>query len=478
MSALGAAVVLSGLPAVAPSTSPTEAAPTAATATAPPAQQPDAPSARPNIVLITTDDMRADDLRWMPQTRRLLGRAGVTMSDFLSSHPLCCPARAQIMTGQHAQNNGVLTNKRPNGGYPSLRDPGNNVGSWLQAAGYRTAFIGKHMNFWDGRRQGGWTHFNPIVRNVYAPRGLVMYNDGHRQRYSRVYGTDLLSNLSVREIRRLSGAAPFFVWTSYVAPHGMLVKGTWVPPVPAKRHQRLFASAKPPAMGTPAFNEAHRADKPRWVRRQDQRPAKMRGLHRARIQSLQAVDEGVAATIRALRRAGELSSTVIVFSSDNGFLLGEHGLRDKNVAYEESLRVPLVVRGPGIPAGVVRRGVFGLVDLPATIADLAGARPTRVLDGRSMLPHLRQGAKGYDTYLIQAGAEGRKPAERWWWRGVRSPRYTYVRYDDGTEELYDLRRDPAQLRNMASRPSYSAVLGRLSDRLDVLADCSGRDCVS
>lgn len=123
---------------------------------------------RPNIILISTDDMNKTDLRWMPKTRRLLGKAGVTLDGFISNNPICCPARAEILTGQYSHNNGVHYNDGPWGGYKVLEEPGNHVGSWLKAAGYRTAFVGKHMNGWEdtARRQRGWTIFNPIMKGT------------------------------------------------------------------------------------------------------------------------------------------------------------------------------------------------------------------------------------------------------------------------------------------------------------------------
>ena len=128
--------------------------------------------ARPNIVLITTDDMRRSDLQWMPETLKLLAARGVRMSEFISNHPLCCPARAEILTGQHSHNNGVRNNVGPEGGYKALAQPGNHVATWLKRnAGYQTAFIGKHLNGWEavGTRQPGWTCSTPSSRARTSP---------------------------------------------------------------------------------------------------------------------------------------------------------------------------------------------------------------------------------------------------------------------------------------------------------------------
>jgi arylsulfatase A-like enzyme len=444
--------------------------------------------ARPNIVLVTADDMSRTDLRWMPETQRLLRAGGVQLSDFISNHPLCCPARAQVMTGQYAHNSGVRHNTGEHGGYQALADPGNNIGAWLEDSGYRTAFVGKHMNGWeaDGTRQPGWTVFDPLLRNVYSPYDVTMYNNGTPQLVPSLHTSDVVGRRSVRYIKRFAASgSPFFVWTSQVAPHGMYVNGKWQLPVPAARHQGLYPYAVPPSVSDPAFNEADVSDKAAWVRTTApvQRTA-MIDWHRARIRSLRSVDDQVKATVDALRDTGELATTYIFFTSDNGYLLGEHRLQNKNKPYEQSLRVPLVVRGPGLAAGAVRRSTYGMVDLPATFVDLAGGVPAgRTLDGRSMMATLRTGAPGYGHYLIQAAlgasAESTGPAgngSEWWWRGVRSQRYVYWRYEDGFEELYDFVTDPHQLQNVAGRLGYTDVQADLAARLAALETCVGVTC--
>lgn len=448
----------------------------------------EAPSAHPNIILITTDDMAKTDLTYMPETRKLIGDAGATVGDFLSNHPLCCPARAEILTGQYAQNNGVRDNGGEHGGYGSLARPGNNVAAWLQKAGYRTAFVGKHMNGWSGDsgRQPGWTVFDPILDGAYAPRDLTMYNNGSPKLYPGVHTSDLMGRLTQTYIKRFgAGTAPFFIWTSQVAPHGMLVDGAWTLPVPAARHQGLYPDAIPPALADPAFNELDVSDKPAWVQETVEASAASRiAWHRARIRSLRSVDDQVKNTVDALYAAGELRNTYLFFTSDNGYLLGEHRLGNKNKPYEQSLKIPLVVRGPGIPHGVVRRSTYGIVDLPATFVDLANATPARRLDGRSMAATLRRGAPGYGGYLIQAAVSEASSstgpaasyASPWWWRGVRTRQFVYVRYDDGFEELYDMRKDPAQLDNVAGDPAYAGVQKAYAARLAVLADCVGATC--
>ena len=431
---------------------------------------------RPNIVLVTTDDMTDKDLRYMPRTRRLLARKGASFRDFISPHPLCCPARAEILTGQYAQNNGVRHNAGPHGGF-GAHDPRHTLATWLQSAGYRTAFVGKYLNHYY-RRDGmvpGWDEFNPTLRGTYAPYGFTTYNNGSPRSYEKLYIADMVTRATRSYIRDFSSDdRPFFVWASHIAPHGMNVDGRWVPPVPARRHARLFADLAAPSLRDAAFSEPNVRDKPRYVR--TARPVAKSSatiLFRRRIRSLQAVDEGVQRIVRTLRETGELANTVLVFTSDNGHLNGEHGLRGKNYPYEQALQVPFLVRGPGMPAGVTRDQTMTMVDLAPTLVDLAKATPDLTVDGRTMLPAIRrEEAPGYGTALIQAGSSTRP----WFFRGVRTPRYTYVRYFDGFTELYDRRRDPAQLRNVSGEPEYAAVEAELTVRYRGLVDCSGVTC--
>ncbi len=464
-----------------PTTSPL---PTAEPVPPSPAEQ--AEDERPNIILITTDDMNQSDLRWMPKTRRLLGDAGVTVDGFISNHPLCCPARAQIFTGQFAHNNRVHDNEYSRfGGYKRLRDPGQHVGRWLRDAGYRTAFVGKHMNGWEftAPRQPGWTVFDPLLKGIYAPYGITTFGNGTPRRYDDVYTADLVGRLSVRYIKRFAAQdAPFFIWTSQMPPHGMFVDEEWTLPVPARRHEGRYAAAVPPSLAHPAFNEADISDKHPWMR--DIGPARVEDVtawHRARVESLAAVDDQVARTVAALREMGELRNTYIFFTSDNGLMLGEHRLWNKNKPYEPNLRIPLLVRGPTLPAGTLRAATYGLVDLAPTFLELAKAEAGLTVDGRSMMGTLRDDEPSYPDYLIQAaGGDLRPPPgtrdKPWWWRGVRSSDYVYVRYNDGFEELYDMRADPGQLTNVASLPEYAEVKAQYADRLKSLKRCAGDGC--
>ncbi len=466
-----------------------------------------APS-RPNILLITSDDQAATDLRWMPRTRRLLAAHGVELTHAISPHPLCCPARAEIMTGKYAQNSGVRHNTGRWGGYAAFVRGGNrpqNLGVWLRRAGYRTAFVGKFLNGYHPHRDGrlpGWTHWNPTGRNTYAYYGTTFWNDGRPRAYPTTYVADVVRDATVRYVREFAhGSRPFFIWASHVGPHQAsgeyvrrhLHRRGFVPPIPAHRHERLFRHTPLPDRLLPSFNEADVSDKPHALRRPHPRPVRtLVETFLQRIRSLQAIDEANARAVRALAATGELANTYVLFLSDNGYLLGEHRLQGKNFGFREDLRVPFLVRGPGVPEGVQRDQVATTVSLAATFLDVAGVLP-RVsrrhgIDGASLVGVLGADDPVAQTQLIQAGTS-RRSAMRdprslvpgWWWRGVQAGPYVYTAWYDGAETLYDLDRDPHELLdlvdvdhgNQLRDPAYGEVLTELRRRFAVLRDCAG-----
>ena len=433
---------------------------------------------RPNILLITTDDMADGDLRWMPRTRAWLQQQGADLTDFISPHPLCCPARAEILTGQYAQNNGVRHNKGSRGGWAAYRGrAAQNIGAWLRAGGYETAFAGKFLNGYEttGGLLPGWDHWNPTLAGTYNPYDFWAYDDGSPQLHRGIHITDWLGAQTNRYVEEFAATSkPFFIWASYVAPHTMTDPTThrWVPPISAERHARLFPAARPPSMSKPTYRRTNKGSNlgvfpssEVW-RLTDVEIVRM---FRARIRSLQGVDEAVDATMRTLQATGQLDNTYVFFTSDNGYLMGEHNLMGKNFPYEGALQIPGLVRGPGIAPGT-RSRMTSLVDLAPTFLDIAGATAGHRVDGVSLLPYLRGLGGGYRTSLIQAGHVKRA----WLWRGVRTARYTYARYPRrGFVELYDRKVNPHQRRNVARDPDYARVVKELERRRKALADCAG-----
>lgn len=438
----------------------------------------------PNIILITTDDQALVDLRWMPLTRKVIGGAGVTFDNFIAPQPLCCPARAQILTGQYAQNNGVRSNHGDHGGYLALDDPSRILPAWLKQGGYTTSFVGKYINGYKSRLgvPEGWDRWDATVRLGY--QGYLQY-DGRTMSKPSAYHSDYVADRSVGEIEELAADdRPFFLWTSFYAPHGICSPtreiGCKTPPPVARQYARAHAGLRAPFLDKPSFNEQDVSDKPRAVvRRGKVDPAEAERLFRQRIRSLMSVDHAVARMVDALDRAGELDDTVIAFTSDNGYLYGEHRYTGKTLAYEESVRVPLLMRGPGIEPGTRLRQTAAMIDLAPTFADLAGVDPMVEVDGESLVQLARHPEPATDrTLLVQAGIRGPNlDGLDWEFRGVRTSRYTFVYWlKTGFVELYDRRRDRYQINNVAEDPRYTAILEELTDRTRALGDCSGDAC--
>ncbi len=461
------------------------------------------PDARPNILLISSDDQTDMELRYMPLTSNLLTDAGINFTDGINQHPLCCPARAEILTGEYGHNNGVHHNTGPWGGYSAFLKNGNRndqIGQWMHDAGYTTALIGKPLNGLkvDSPRMGGWDYYSPTVKNTYSYYGTTFLNDGEPRRYDSTYVADVVRDQTVDKINEWSaGDKPFFIWSSHVGPHGAInpqgsvggIAARGLPtkegrnfPVPALRHDGDFQGAFPNRT-KPSYNERDLSDKPDEVQREAAIRTNTTELFRTRVDALQAIDESNAATVAALKANGEWDNTIIVYVSDNGWMFQEHALAGKNYVYEENLQIPFIMRDPTVGAGT-RPQTATLVDLAPTFLDYAGAlakvRATGRTDGLSLRPSLNGEPMPNDTTLIQAGIEDAP----WWWRGVRSSRYTWSTWASGQFEAYDRRADPFQLENLvnvntgeALQPRYGDVIAEMRSRFRRLASCDGvRQC--
>ena len=262
------------------------------------------------------------------------------------------------------------------------------------------------------------------------------------------------------------------------APHTVTDTGRaeGTPAVPAPRHARRFADAELPR--SPSFDEADMSDKPSLLRPlppfSPQTIATLAAHHRGRLGSLLAVDEGVAKIVRTLRRLGELDDTVFVFTSDNGWLLGEHRVAgQKYLGFEEAIKVPLIVRGPGFPAGRIEDEPAANLDLAPTILEQTGARAGRRQDGVSLRRLLApRGDRPRRDLLIETGPNPRLPH----YAQVHTRRYVYEEISNGEAELYDLARDPYELQNRAMDPAYGRVRAKLARRLSALRTCAGAGC--
>ena len=258
-------------------------------------------------------------------------------------------------------------------------------------------------------------------------------------------------------------------------------------PRPPKRYEALSKSFQLPRPNS--FNEADMSDKPSIVRSKtpvmtQSQIEQLQLDYEGRIGSLLAVDDHVKKLVKTLKATGQLENTMIMFLSDNGWLQGEHRIPgDKFLPYEESIRIPLIIRGPGVKRNTIVNGQVGNIDFAPTLLDAAGAKAGRVMDGVSLLPTMRR-PKNRPDRVLQLEAPhplfaGPIPVNPWDrpYKGVRTDRYTYVFWTEtGEEELYDLQADPNQLTNLANDPTYGSVKAGLAAKLALLEKCAGPSC--
>jgi N-acetylglucosamine-6-sulfatase len=438
---------------------------------------PSASTGRPNIVLILTDDQRFDELNWMPTVDRELVGKGVDFTNGFVVNSLCCPSRTTILTGKYSHGTGVYTNNPPHGGFRTFEhEEGSTVATWLHGAGYRTALVGKYLN---GYLPGGASHVPPgwdrwdaeaLAGGAKEPGGYFNYDmsiDGKRVHYGNApkdYSTDVLTQYATGFISSTPSSQPLFLYFAPRAPH--------YPSTPALRDRNACPNLAP--YRPPNFNEADVSDKPAYIRAAPLlSPAKQALIDHVRLdhcRSLQDVDRSVGRILDALRRTGRLSNTLIVFASDNGISYGEHRWDSKYVPYEESIRVPIVVRYDPLTRGVARtsdRLALNL-DFAPTFAAAAGVRAPGA-EGRSLLPLLAgPEAPWRSSFLVEhwesprsRTPEGVVPT----YCAVRTTRFMFVEYETGERELYDLRRDPYELRNLAGDPADARLVTQLHTRL-------------
>jgi N-acetylglucosamine-6-sulfatase len=444
--------------------------------------------AKPNIVVVMTDDQTVESLRVMTNVQSLLAKQGVTFTNNFVSYSLCCPSRSTFLTGQYAHNHTIMGNAPPEGGYDKLEPTHvNTLPNWLRAAGYHTVHLGKYLNGYtadDGVPPGWDEWYGAVDPSTYSFYGYTLNENGAFHRYGDApfeYQTDVYTERAVGIIGRLARKRqPFFLWVAYLAPHSGKPDESDDPsglatPVPAPRHRNAFAAEPLPA--PPSLNEADVSDKPVGIRSRallgPRRLAAIQESYQQRLESLLAVDEGIARIVDALRRAHELRKTYLVFTSDNGFFHGEHRVpTGKVLLYEPSIRVPLLVRGPGIPRGRRSAALVANIDLAPTILAITRGRPGRVQDGVSLLP-IAQGRAGLPErdLLIERGGGGPDV-----FTAIRTRRYLYAEYANGEQELYDLETDPDELQSRHADPAYAAIKADLAARLARLRTCAGVTC--
>ena len=445
---------------------------------------------RPNVILISTDDQNQTDMFVMSITQALLGGLGTTFENSYVTYPLCCPSRATQITGQYAHNHGVTTTDLPNG-YNGL-DHSNTLAVWLRRAKYRTAMVGKYLNGYgindnvpeplpDAREiPPGWAEWYGLTGGTDQKRYNFKLNEnGKVRRYgkgARNYVTDVLSSRVNELLKRWTiRPKPFFLYFNPTAPHGE--QGTPFfstrDPQPAPRHLGLLGDISAPR--TPNFNEANVSDKPKMIkdmpRLTDAQIGDIDRRYRGRLESLLAVDEAVKRIVGLVRKYGDKRKTFFIFTSDNGVQLGSHRMIFKDALYEESERVPLIIRGPGIPAGVTRSQLVSNIDLAPTILEITGARPGRVQDGISLLPLVADpGAAASRDLLFEVFDFGIF--------GIRRGPWKLNQYENGGPpnqfELYNLETDPYELESQDG--DFPDLESQLKARLAQLRTCAGASC--
>jgi arylsulfatase A-like enzyme len=422
----------------------------------------------PSVLVLMTDDQRWDTLWAMPNVRRRLARQGARFDDAFVVAPACCPSRASFLTGAYPRDHDVWDNDVKHGGGFHAFDDSSTIATWLDRVGYRTALIGKYLNGYDpsaGYVPPGWDRwFGMKPGGHYGWQALDADDDGARlvegTQTRRDYSTRRLTRTAVRFIDDVPADEPFFATVSFTAPHA--------PFVPDPADAGAFADLQPAR--PPSFDERNMNDKPDFLQkgRLSRRAiARLDEGRRLQLEMLLGVDRAVDRIVDALAAAGRLGDTMVVFVSDNGYLWGEHRREGKSLPYEESIRVPLVIRyDPLVAEGLRPRRPALQIDLAPTFADLAGV-PAPGAEGESLLPAL-SGADDPDrTFVVELGV--RKTARRPFC-AIREPGMLYARYfDDGVvieEELYDLRSDPYQLHNAIATGNRPADTERLREAAD------------
>jgi arylsulfatase A-like enzyme len=448
-----------------------ELGPTAAVVTTRSASSP-----KPNIVLVVVDDLDVSTTGELPRIPDLLASRGVSFSRAYTAQAVCAPSRASILTGQYTHNHGVRYNAGSGQGFAAFRAlEQQTIATWLRAAGYRTSLVGKYLNDYpngagDDYVPPGWDdwygHLSALEDGRYW--NYWVNDNGSVSRHGSTpaeYSVDLEAARAVSFIRESAfRPEPLFLYLAPAAPH-----------IPSNYPERFGAEFRYSLCPRgPSFNEIDVSDKPTTIRRlpmlTDRAIDWLDERQRWRLRSMRAVEEELAAVIEALRESGRLDNTYIVFTSDNGILLGQHrAVHSKNSGYEECILVPLFIRGPGLAVRTVTAPVQ-LVDLAPTLLELAGAPVPGSVDGRSLAPFLR--GETPDSWRSDVVIENWELGPSY---ALRTPDWAYIHNDSEELELYDMRSDPWQLASL-HRQADPAFLAQLERRIERHLACRGETC--
>jgi arylsulfatase A-like enzyme len=426
---------------------------------------------RLNVVLILSDDERSDGTGVMKNVQTLADH-GVTFTNAHVTTSMCGPSRASILTGQYAHHTGVLENFGPHS-FPAFTEAPHDLGVWMHHAGYKTALVGKYVNAYTNPSVShavppGWDDWQVMDSVPMEEYYNYSINDnGHLVHYggkASDYSTNVLANKAVKFIK--GAHRPFFLYFAPVAPH--------LPAIPAPGDRGKLENIAP--IHSPNFNQRNIGKEPWRFWHKDLLSAGAQlYINHVRIkqeESLLALDRSVRSVVQALRARHELNRTVILYTSDNGFLWGEHRLGGKVWPYQESTHVPLIVRTPWTTTPQRNNQPVLNIDLAPTIGALTGVTPELPQDGRSFVPFLHgQQAPWRHAFLEEYLGkdllhDGGPPP----YAAVQSRRNLYVEFKNGWRELYNLKRDPWELNNIAGDVHTKALQATLSGVLDRLYD--------
>jgi arylsulfatase A-like enzyme len=538
----------------------------------------------PSFVVLQTDDQTLDELyatfraypgapelRAMPNTLDLIAKRGETFNRYYVSYPLCCPSRVSLLTGRYAHNTGVKGNVQPNGGYYGFSFRGaysHNIATWLQGAGYRTIHIGKFLNGYGDEPYSsgkevppGWSSWHTVLNadTHHYFYGYTLNNNGvvsepygnsgtwEPREYTErdppgcpfapeegrpcVYATDVFDWMASEEIKSTPPDQPFYMQVDYTAPHGDFRKPAG--PEPPPRYYNWFKGAKLPHDRSEGFDEGNVSDKPAFIREAEHLTPSIKHTYKVyydkQLEALRGIDDGVKQIVGTLAEQGRLQNTYIILTSDNGFFFGEHRLiGGKFLAYEPATHMPFLIRGPGIKPDTSTGELTANIDIAPTVLDLAGVEPDKSVDGRSMVPFLRDpelrtrrpilfesfvqtndveanGAiassgegdggppggdgstdpkepeAGVSNVPRSAGGNGGKAhasllAPPLNYEGIRLGPYKYIAWPDGEKELYNINKDPNELNNIVKEPNFYPIRNFLHRQLRRYENCVGREC--
>lgn len=439
---------------------------------------------RPNIVFILIDDLRWDELGCVghpfiktPNIDRI-AREGVLFRNAFMTTPLCSPSRASFLTGQYAHTHGITDNvDRSAASHQLVTFP-----LLLHQSGYETAFIGKwHMGNDDKPRRGfdRWVSFKG--QGTYLDPDI---NEDGKSVKPSGYITDILNGYAVEFIRRRHDK-PFLVYLAHKAIHpevtqnndGSVNLADAEVFIPAERHKNLYSGMKIPRR--PNYSRAPE-DKPALQRHIGNLPplgsvtATRDETILGRQRSLMAIEEGVGEIVKALKETGQINNTVIVFTSDNGYFYGEHGLSvERRLAYEESIRMPLLMRYPKtIKAGATRDEFALNIDIAPTLLELAGVKAPITMHGRSLVPMLEGRRTAWrNSFLIEYYSDKVFPRiSQMGYKAVRNRQWKYIHHIEleGMDELYNLKTDPYEIKNMIHQPGAARALDQMKHEMKQL----------